>query len=386
VLLATLSKILILALAATLQTEAPMESGDGSAASTHSPAGAAQEPSGADAGANQEPSTEDATPNQEPSAKGAAPNQEPSAEEVAALEAWRALQNSFKGPEQSTRAAFEQYLTHLFLKVEQFSLENLGTAASFEARHELALMEIHARQQRDRGLARMKQIHADVQKYVGPPPDGLRLDLKRYTFVYAIALADAEQFLQAEALLHPIAASAKLGDNPDPTAAKNSDAAQAADIIARIKVQKTLLVGLPMPEFSGKRLRDGTELKLSELKGKVVLIQFWATWSKPCDQEMPAISKVYHEFAAQDFLVLGISLDDDRRDGRNRLHGYLKQKNMPWPQLYDGKGWEAALARKFFVRSIPSSFLLDKDGMIRAKDLRARDLRNAVLPLIKSPL
>ncbi len=363
-LLATLLKISILALAAPLQAEVPPDSEDGATAAASGSAAAAQKPEAGDRSTAQEPS----------------------AKEVAALDAWRALQNSFKGPEDSTRAAFDLYLDFLFAKIEQFSLENHGTAASFEARHELALMEIHARQRPARGLDRMKQIHANLQDYVGPPPDGLRLDLKRYTFVYAIALADAEQFLQAEALLHPIAASAKKGDNSNPSAAQNSDAAQAADILARIKVQKTLLVGLPMPQFSGKRLRDGTELKLADLKGKVVFIQFWATWSKPCDQEMPAIAKVYHELAGQDFVVLGISLDDDRRDGRNRLHGYLKQKNMPWPQLYDGKGWEAALARQFFVRSIPSSFLLDKDGMIRARDLRARDLRDAVLPLLKSPL
>ncbi len=353
-LLATLSKILILALAAPLQTEVPTGSADGS--------------------------TEQAQA-ESPSVPAAV--QEPSAEEVAALEAWRALQSSFKGPKQSTRAAFEKYLNDLFSQVEKFSIEHAGTAASFEARHELALMEIHARQQPDAGLARMKQIHADAQKYVGTPPDGLRLDLKRYTFVYAIALADAEQFMQAEALLHPIAATLDKTATDPAAKSKNSDAAQAADILARIKVMKTLLIGLPMPELSGTRLRDGTKLSTHDLKGKVVLIQFWATWSKPCDKEMPMVASLYHELAGQDFVIVGVSLDDDRRDGRNRLLSYLKQKNMPWPQLYDGKGWESALAKQLFVRSIPTSFLLDTDGIIRAKNLRARELRAAVLPLLK---
>lgn len=357
-LLATLSKILILALAAPLQTEVPPGSGDGNAPTTQ-------------AEAAQEPSAEEIAAQKEAEAK--------------ALEAWRELQGSFKGPKQSTRAAFEQYLNQLFAEIEKFSQAHAGTAASFEARHELALMEIHARQQQDLGLARMKQIHADAKNYKGTPPDGLRLDLKRYTFVYAIALADAGQFSQAEALLNPIAAGLGKPQQAGQPKAQNADAAQAADILARIKVQKTLLVGLPMPDFSGKRLRDGTELKLSDLKGKVVLVQFWATWSKPCDQEMPTIAKVYHEFANQDFIVLGISLDDDRRDGRNRLLSYLKSKNMPWPQLYDGKGWETALAKRFYIRSIPSNLLLDQNGMIRAKDLRARELRQAVLPLLPKP-
>lgn len=358
-LLASLSKILILALVAPIQAEVPVASADGT-----------------DAGASQQ------TAEQEAAARRAAAKRE-----TEAIEAWRKLQGSFQGPKQSTRAAFEKYLDELFHRVEQFSIEYAGTGASFEARHELALMEIHARQQQDKGLARMKQIHADALKYTGTPPDGLRLDLKRYTFVYAIALADAEQFLQAEALLHPIAAAAK--GKPDDSTTTNSgnvaaaDAAQAAEILARIKVQKTLLIGLPMPEFSGKKLRDGEELKLSDLKGKVVLIQFWATWSKPCDQEMPAIARLYQELADQEFVIVGVSLDDDRRAGRSRLLSYLKQKNMPWPQLFDGKGWEAALAKQFYVRSIPTSFLLDKDGIIRDKNLRARELPAAILPLLK---
>jgi peroxiredoxin len=254
--------------------------------------------------------------------------------------------------------------------MEKFAADYSGTAASFEALHELALMEIHARQMPDAGLARMKIIHTAVQAYKGPAPEGLRLDLKRYTFVFAIALADAEQFGQAEALLHPVAAG------------KDADAAQAKQILARIKVQKTLLVGLQMPKFSGKQLRDGETLKIDDLKGKVVLVQFWATWSRPCDQEMPEVAKVYQELHLQGFEIVGVSLDDDRRDCHTRLLSYLKEKNMPWPQLYDGKGWKSALADQFFIRSIPTSFLLDKNGVIRASNLRSRELKAAVLPLL----
>ncbi len=316
--------------------------------------------------AEQEPTTaerEKADAGQEGQAK-------PSQRDVEAVAKWRDLQASFQGPQQKTREAFEKYLNDLFLSIEEFAVDYSGTAASFEAMHELALMEIHARQKPEAGLARMKWIHTEVKAYQGPAPEGLRLDLKRYTFVYAIALADAEQFAQAEALLHPVAAG------------KDADAAQATQILARIKVQKTLLVGLPMPKFSGKQLRDGETLKIDDLKGKVVLVQFWATWSRPCDQEMPEVAKIYQELNEQGFQIVGVSLDDDRRDGHRRLVSYLKEKNMPWPQLYDGKGWKSALADQFFIRSIPTSFLLDKNGVIRASNLRARDLKAAVLPLL----
>jgi peroxiredoxin len=290
----------------------------------------------------------------------------PSKQEIDAAKAWQALQGSFKGPKDSTREAFDKYLDEVFKDMESFAIHHAGTAASFEARHELALMDIHAREQSKQGLARMAAIHQELKTYKGVVPEGLRLDLARYTFVYALALADEKHFLKAETLLHPVIGS------------ESPDAGQAKKILERIQVRKHLQVGMIMPDFGGTRLRGGEKMTLSKLKGEVVLIQFWATWSRPCNQELPLIAEVYHKLNQKGFTILGVAMDDDRQGGHSKLTKYLEDQNMPWPQLYDGKGWESSPATRFHVRSIPANFLLDQNGVIRNTNLRAGELQAAV--------
>jgi thiol-disulfide isomerase/thioredoxin len=139
------------------------------------------------------------------------------------------------------------------------------------------------------------------------------------------------------------------------------------------KLQGNLVEGKKFPEFTEKDLA-GKPLSVANYKGKVLLLDFWATWCGPCVGELPNVLKTYQKHHAEGFEIIGISLDDDEK----KLLAFIKSKNIPWPQYFDGKGWENKLAQKYGIQSIPATFLLDGEGKIIAKDARGESLEEAV--------
>jgi thiol-disulfide isomerase/thioredoxin len=105
---------------------------------------------------------------------------------------------------------------------------------------------------------------------------------------------------------------------------------------------------------------DGREVDLSKMRGKVVLIDFWATWCGPCVAELPNVLKTYKELHPKGFEIVGISLDSDKAE----LEAFVKDKGMEWPQFFDGKGWKNELAVTYDIHSIPAMWLVDKKGMV----------------------
>ena len=138
-------------------------------------------------------------------------------------------------------------------------------------------------------------------------------------------------------------------------------------------VQRKLAVGAKFPDFDEKDL-DGKPLSIARFKGKVVLVDFWATWCGPCVAELPNVHEAYSRHHAKGFEIVGISLDSDR----SKLDKFLADKKMTWPQYYDGKGWQTKLAGTYGVNSIPATYLLDGEGKIIAKNLRGEALEEAV--------
>lgn len=128
-------------------------------------------------------------------------------------------------------------------------------------------------------------------------------------------------------------------------------------------------IGAVAPDFTMND-QDGKPIQLSSLRGKVVLVDFWASWCAPCRQENPNVVKVYNEFHPKGFEILGVSLDRTKEDWLKAI----ADDKLTWMHVSDLQYWQNAAARLYGVNSIPMNFLLDKDGKIIAKGLRGADL------------
>ncbi len=113
---------------------------------------------------------------------------------------------------------------------------------------------------------------------------------------------------------------------------------------------------------------DGRKVDLAELRGKVVLVDFWATWCGPCMAEVPHVVEAYNKYHDQGFEVVGISLDQE--DAVDKLQSVVKAKGMVWPQCLDKKAGKQGFAEQFGISSIPTMWLINKQGLL--VDLNAR--------------
>ncbi len=146
----------------------------------------------------------------------------------------------------------------------------------------------------------------------------------------------------------------------------------ASDTAAPEQVREMAKGALKKMESVGKPLQlqftalDGRKVDVEKMKGKVVLIDFWATWCGPCIGALPELKETYTKLHPKGFEVIGISLDGDKE----ALESFIAEEKMEWPQHYDGLKWENKFAKEFGITGIPAVWLVDKKGILRDQNAR----------------
>jgi peroxiredoxin len=194
----------------------------------------------------------------------------------------------------------------------------------------------------------------------------------------------------AKSLLNDSSLPEKERMNVLETVAQNSPAEKARPLLesvvkgtgsadlksaAQAQLDKMDAVGRPVDlKFTAV---DGRSVDVSQLKGKVVLIDFWATWCGPCVGEVPNVKKTYDQFHSKGFEIVGISLDKDK----DTLKKFTADHKMEWPQFFDGLFWQNKYAKQYGIESIPTMWLVDKKGKLRTMNAR-EDLEGGVQKLM----
>lgn len=146
----------------------------------------------------------------------------------------------------------------------------------------------------------------------------------------------------------------------------------------QIATNKKLAIGAVAPDFTQNNT-DGKPVKLSDFRGKYVLIDFWASWCGPCRGENPNVVKAYNAYKDKNFTILGVSLDNSK----DAWLKAIQDDGLVWNHVSDTRGWQNAVAALYNIRSIPQNLLLDPEGKIVAKNLRGEDLQTKLKEIFK---
>jgi peroxiredoxin len=213
----------------------------------------------------------------------------------------------------------------------------------------------------------LKEFDALLAKHKGARPEDLAQILLVKAQLYSDVFDEPEEALKLfERVKH---------DFPTVPIYGNTDEAIASleAVVAKWKTWHSLAMGTKFPDFTATNIA-GQPLSLAEYKDKLVLIDFWATWCPPCQAELPNLLKTYSKYHTQGFEIIGVSLDDNQQ----KLLAFTKNMNMLWPQTCDGQGWTGKLVAQYGVYRLPSTALINGQGIIIGQDLDGDELKQAV--------
>ena len=199
--------------------------------------------------------------------------------------------------------------------------------------------------------------------------DNPNLDWKARDDAYEKALRELiKDYPQKEKPYHLLAILAAESPDDQARSIATNILAQPVPGDARTTAQAILrrldAVGKPLDiQFTAL---DGRTVDLSQMKGKVVLLDFWATWCGPCVGEIPHVKEAYEKYHSKGFEVIGISFDGDKQS----LTRFVHSRDLPWPQYYDGLVWKNKFGVQYAIDSIPTMWLVDKKGNLHTEDAR----------------
>jgi peroxiredoxin len=153
----------------------------------------------------------------------------------------------------------------------------------------------------------------------------------------------------------------------------SGDVAKAKEVVAELRIIEpraanafgkelsgTIQIGMKAPDFNVMDFK-GNRVNLSEYKGNIVVIDFWATWCDPCIQEFPEVKKMYRTFRDRGVQFIGVSLDDEIEE----LKGFVRGEKVEWLQIFEGMRWKGRISKMYNVEKIPIMFVLDQESMVR---------------------
>lgn len=304
------------------------------------------------------------------------------------------LQNPATDPEFYVLRSNATNVVFLFLKPED-NVEVTGDAKNLEMTYRvrgskdselIQQLRSHDRMLSDSLGKKYEELRAENPEL----KDSIGLSLQR---IYSVEMENyAKDFirkninsivsLSATKFLNQQAELPLMNELGDALASKYStDNRYVRDYMTLMSELNMLPPGSMCPEIN-LQTPEGKTMALSSLKGKVVLIDFWASWCAPCRQQNPHLVEVYNKYKGKDFEIFGVSLDENVAAWKNAI----EKDGLTWPQVSDLKRWESSVVKVFHVEAIPYGILIDRQGKIVAKGIRTEELELKIMDALNQTM